>query len=60
MKIKIVKWLIMFLWTHYKYLVLDVVIPAGKHLHRNPATKQERKFKEPVGQTHTARMAMGE
>jgi len=36
MKIKLIKALIAWLDKHYHYLLLDIVIPAGQHLHKNP------------------------
>jgi hypothetical protein len=36
MKLRIIKALINWLNRHYPYLLMDAVIPAGSHLHKNP------------------------
>lgn len=36
MKLYIVKFLIGWLWRHYRFLILDVAVPANAHVHRNP------------------------
>uniref|UniRef100_A0A6M3JFD2 Uncharacterized protein n=1 Tax=viral metagenome TaxID=1070528 RepID=A0A6M3JFD2_9ZZZZ len=36
MKSRIIRFIIEWLWKHHKYLVMDVVVPAGSHFHRNP------------------------
>ena len=51
---KLIRSLLMFLWSRWPYLMLDIVIPAGRHIHANPRPK-----KRMVGETHTARMAGG-
>jgi 1-acyl-sn-glycerol-3-phosphate acyltransferase len=42
MKITIIKWLIGWLMRNYKFLVMDAVIPDGKHIHKNPPRKALR------------------
>jgi hypothetical protein len=36
MKLQIIKAIINWLNRHYPYLLMDAVIPAGSHLHKNP------------------------
>ena len=36
MKIRLIKWLIIWLWRHHKYLLLEAVVGDGKHIHSNP------------------------
>jgi hypothetical protein len=40
MKIRLIKFLIGWLWRHYKYLLLDAVIPSDSHLHKNPRKRE--------------------
>ena len=56
LKIRIIRWLIAVLHDRYPFIMRDIVIPAGRHIHRNPPKKR---FLQPVGQSHTARMAGG-
>jgi hypothetical protein len=36
MKSRIIRYIIEWLWRNHKFLVMDVVVPIGSHLHRNP------------------------
>lgn len=40
MKIRILKAIIMWLWSRYPYLVMDIVLPSDAHIHRNPVRKR--------------------
>lgn len=53
-KIRIIRWLIGLLYKRFPFVVMDVVIPYGRHIHKNPPKKR---FLQPVGTSHTARMA---
>jgi len=50
MKLRIVKWLIGWLVRNHKYLVMDAVIPEGKHLHKNPPKKALRAIYPKAGE----------
>jgi hypothetical protein len=40
MWVSFIKSVIRFLWRHFPYLVMDVAIPTGHHVHRNPSPKK--------------------
>jgi hypothetical protein len=40
LKIRIVKWLISWLWNHYQHLLREAVVPTGSHVHLNPKKKR--------------------
>jgi hypothetical protein len=39
MKLKLIKWVIGWLLENHYYLVLEMAIPEGKHIHSNPRKK---------------------
>jgi hypothetical protein len=46
MKIRIIRFIIEWLWKHHKFLVMDVVVPVGKHIHKNG--KRKKKLPNPA------------
>lgn len=39
MKLTIIRFIIGWLWRHYRFLLMDAVIPPDAHVHRNPRKK---------------------
>lgn len=49
MKISILKAIIMWLWSRYPYLVMDIVLPSDAHIHRNPKRRSNQAVLEVEG-----------
>ena len=40
MKMKLIRWIIAYLWKKYRWLFVDVLNDEGRHVHRNPQKKE--------------------
>ena len=62
LKIRIIRWLIAVLNEMWPFIVRDVVIGPDRHVAYNPNKRPKERqldFSQPVGTSHTARMAGG-